>query len=426
MTRRRDDEPAARPRSKRSTANRRRNDGGDRRRAAATEPIADDVPSELLDPQPIAPDGSVAIGMDTEPARREAPPERRPARARARDERAAPAPDDLVAQLAAQMHRTCDRLVRDQVGVADMKLLNAALKELRQALRVFADYRGIRKVSTFGSARTPPEDPAYRQAHEFARRLADLGYMVITGAGGGIMRACQEGSGRERSFGINIRLPFEQAPNEFIHRDPKLVNFKYFFTRKLMFVKEADAIALFPGGFGTHDEGFESLTLLQTGKSKIVPVVFVDAPGGRYWTTWRDYVVEHLLEKSLISPADMRLFKVTDDLDEAIAEITTFYRRYHSSRYVGAQLVLRLTEPLSDDRLHALNEEFADIVVDGRIVQTGALPAEAGEPEIAHLPRLAFEFDRRQFGRLRMLIDAVNASPGADQRPSAGRLRANG
>jgi uncharacterized protein (TIGR00730 family) len=274
---------------------------------------------------------------------------------------------------------------------------------------VFADYRGIRKVSTFGSARTPPDDPAYRQAHEFARRLADQGYMVITGAGGGIMRACQEGSGRERSFGINIRLPFEQAPNEFIHRDPKLVNFKYFFTRKLMFVKEADAIALFPGGFGTHDEGFESLTLLQTGKSKLVPVVFVDAPGGTYWQTWRDYVVDHLLKPSLISPADMRLFKITDDLDEAISEITRFYRRYHSSRYVGQLLVLRLTEPLSEARLAALNQEFADIVLGDPIVQSAALPEEAGEPEIAQLPRLVFEFGRRHFGRLRMLIDEINA-----------------
>jgi len=232
--------------------------------------------------------------------------------------------------------------------------------------------------------------------------------MVITGAGGGIMRACQEGSGRERSFGINIRLPFEQAPNEFIHRDPKLINFKYFFTRKLMFVKEADAIALFPGGFGTHDEGFESLTLLQTGKSKPVPVVFVDAPGGTYWQTWREYVETHLLNEGLISPADMRLFKITDDVDEAIAEITRFYRRYHSSRYVGDRLVIRLGAPLSDERVAGLNEEFADLVESGRMEQTPALPAEAGEPEIAHLPRLVFAFGRRHFGRLRMLIDTLN------------------
>jgi uncharacterized protein (TIGR00730 family) len=233
---------------------------------------------------------------------------------------------------------------------------------------------------------------------------------VITGAGGGIMRACQEGSGRARSFGINIRLPFEQAPNEFIHRDPKLVNFKYFFTRKLMFVKEADAIALFPGGFGTHDEGFESLTLLQTGKSKLVPVVFIDAPGGHYWRTWRDYVDNHLLKEGLISPTDMRLFKVTDDLDEAIAEITGFYRRYHSSRYVRNLLVIRIATPLTAQALAELNREFADLVVGPPIVQTTALPEEAGEPDLVALPRLVFEFGRRAFGRLRMLIDAINAA----------------
>jgi uncharacterized protein (TIGR00730 family) len=358
-----------------------------------------------LEPQPVAADGSVAIGMDAEPA----PPAASPGRAR-RTRREGLSHAEFVAELAAEIAATADKLVRDDVGVADLKLLNAALKEMRYAFRVFARYRGIRKVSTFGSARTAADHPAYRQAHEFARRITDEhGFMVITGAGGGIMRACNEGSGRERSFGINIRLPFEQAPNEFIHRDPKLVNFKYFFTRKLMFVKEADAIALFPGGFGTHDEGFEALTLLQTGKSKPVPVVFVDAPGGRYWKQWRDYVVDHLLNESLISPPDMRLFKVTDDVEEAIAEITAFYRRYHSSRYVRDRLVLRIVEPLSDVRLASLNEEFADIVDGGAIVQTAALPEEAGEPEIAHLPRLVFAFGRRQFGRLRMLIDAINA-----------------
>ncbi len=357
--------------------------------------------SESLDPQTSAEDGSVTIGMETEEAA-PAPEETPPARTlRTREE--------VVRELADEIALTAQKLLRDQVSVADMKLLTAALKEMRYAFQVFARYRQFRKVSCFGSARIPPEHPAYRQAHEFARRLADLGYMVITGAGGGIMRACQEGSGRERSFGINIRLPFEQAPNEFIHRDPKLINFKYFFTRKLMFVKEADAIALFPGGFGTHDEGFESLTLLQTGKSKPVPVVFIDAPGGTYWQTWRDYVETHLLNEGLISPTDMRLFKITDDVETAIAEITGFYRRYHSSRYVGDRLVIRLASPLDADRLAELNEEFADLVVRGRMEQTTALPEEAAEPELAHLPRLVFAFGRRQFGRLRMLIDALNA-----------------
>ncbi|HEY8516822.1 MAG TPA: LOG family protein [Candidatus Binatia bacterium] len=376
------------------------------RRAPAARPsVATDgavYRDDTLEPSSTIPDGSVTVGMETEDALGAE------AAARAPDARALRSRDEIVAELAAEMNETAQKLLRDRVSVADMKLLNAALKELRYAFQVFARYRQFRKVSTFGSARTPPDHPTYRQAHEFARRLADLGWMVITGAGGGIMRACQEGSGRERSFGINIRLPFEQKPNEIIHRDPKLVNFKYFFTRKLMFVKEADAIALFPGGFGTHDEGFESLTLLQTGKSRPVPVVFIDAPGGTYWQTWRAYVEDHLLKENLISPADMRLFKITDDLDVAIAEITGFYRRYHSSRYVGDRLVIRLTEPLPPHVVEMLNDEFGDIVAKGRIEQTQALPEEAGEPEIAHLPRLVFHFARRGFGRLRMLIDAVN------------------
>jgi uncharacterized protein (TIGR00730 family) len=379
-----------------------------RGKRAAAEPSRADAPaadapgSDPLDPQPAA-DGSVTIGMDGEPAIEVAGAAPVPGRGvRGREE--------MVAELAAEISATAQKLVRDRASVADMKLLNAALKELRYAFQVFARYGTIRKVSTFGSARIAPHHPAYRQAHEFSRRLADLGFMVITGAGGGIMRACQEGSGRERSFGINIRLPFEQAPNEFIHRDPKLVNFKYFFTRKLMFVKEADAIALFPGGFGTHDEGFESLTLLQTGKSKLVPVVFIDAPGGHYWRTWHAYVTDHLLREGLVSPSDMRLFKVTDDLDEAIAEITGFYRRYHSSRYVRDLLVIRIASPLSEKALADLNHEFADIVRGDPIVQRTALPEEAGEPDLAALPRLVFGFGRRNFGRLRMLIDAINAA----------------
>jgi uncharacterized protein (TIGR00730 family) len=315
--------------------------------------------------------------------------------------------------LATEIGDTAGKLLRDGASVADMRLISAALKEMRYAFRVFAPYRSVRKVSIFGSARTPESHPAYRHAHEFARRLADLGFMVITGGGPGIMRASQAGSGRQRSFGINIRLPFEQEPNEFIHRDPKLVNFKYFFTRKLLFVKEADAIALFPGGFGTHDEGFESLTLVQTGKSRPVPIVFVDAPGGAYWQTWRRYVEDHLLAEGLVSPADMRLFKVTDDLDCAIEEITRFYRRYHSSRYVGDRLVLRLSSPIDEGALARLNADYADIVARDEIRQVDALREEAHEPELATLPRLVFHFTRRHFGRLRMLIDAVNEAPGA-------------
>lgn len=329
-----------------------------------------------------------------------------PARRRRTDQ---PRPrDEIVRDIAADIAATAQKLVGDKTSVADMKLIHSSLKEMRRAFQVFSHYQGMRKVSTFGSARTPPGTPQYEQAREFARRMADAGFMVITGAGPGIMRACNEGSGRDRSFGINIRLPFEQSANDIIDKDPKLVTFKYFFTRKLMFVKEADAIALFPGGFGTHDEGFESLTLLQTGKSRPLPVVFIDAPASTYWKTWKRYVHRHLLNEGLISEADMRLFKVTDDLDEAIEEITHFYSRYHSSRFVGDRLVLRLNSPLPKETIATLNAEYGDIVARGKIHQSDALPEEIDEPELTHLPRLVFHSARRHFGRLRMLIDDVN------------------
>ncbi len=303
---------------------------------------------------------------------------------------------------------TVMRLVRDRTSLGDLKLINTALKEMRYSFKVFAPYRAVRKVSTFGSARTVESAPEYRQAREFAERICREGYMLLTGAGGGIMRACQEGSGRERSFGVNIRLPFEQEPNEFISRDPKLVSFKYFFTRKLVFIKEADAIVLFPGGFGTHDEGFESLTLVQTGKSRPMPIVFLDAPRGTYWKTWKRYVEDHLLRRGLVSPEDMGLFLVTDSIDEAITEIKTFYRVYHSSRYVGDRFVIRLSAALTPAVLDGLNRDFADILKEGVFEVGAALPEEEGEPEIAHLPRLVFRFNRLSFGRLRAMIDRIN------------------
>ncbi len=303
---------------------------------------------------------------------------------------------------------TVTRLVRDRTSLGDLKLINSALKEMRYSFKVFAPYRTVRKVSTFGSARTLESAPEYRQAREFAERICREGYMLLTGAGGGIMRACQEGSGRDRSFGVNIRLPFEQEPNEFISRDPKLVSFKYFFTRKLVFIKEADAIVLFPGGFGTHDEGFESLTLVQTGKSRPMPIVFLDAPRGTYWKTWKRYVEDHLLRRGLISPEDMGLFTVTDNIDEAVAEIKTFYRVYHSSRYVGDRFVIRLNAPLAPSIVDELNRDFADILKDGVFEVGAALAEEESEPEIAHLPRLVFRFNRLRFGRLRAMIDRIN------------------
>jgi uncharacterized protein (TIGR00730 family) len=310
-------------------------------------------------------------------------------------------------QFVREMVETCLKLLRDGTRVGDVKLLNAALRELRYAFSVFAPYRGVRKLSVFGSARTRPDAPAARSARELARRITAEGYMVITGAGGGIMHACQEGAGRERSFGVNIRLPFEQEPNEVIVRDPKLVTFRYFFTRKLVFIKESDAACLFPGGFGTHDEAYECLTLVQTGKTKPMPIVFLDAPRGTYWKTWKQYVEHHLLRPGLISEEDMSLFKVTHSIDEAVEEITGFHRVYHSSRNVGRQLVIRLTRPVPRALVAALSREFADLL-EGEIVATAALPEEADEPELADLPRLVLAFDRTRFGRLRQLIDRLN------------------
>ena len=288
----------------------------------------------------------------------------------------------------------------------DLKILHRAVRELRYAFSVFERYRQVRKVTVFGSARAGREFPIYDIATAFARRIVEAGFMVITGGGDGLMKAAQEGAGREHSFGLNILLPFEQEANEVIANDPKLLHFKYFFTRKLIFVKETDAFALFPGGFGTHDEGFEALTLLQTGKSVPMPVVFVDAPGSTYWRDWYDFIQRHMLGQGLISPIDLHLFKVTDDLDEAVSEITTFYRNYHSLRYVNEQLVIRLQHQVPEVLLARLNRDFRDILTQGDIVVSGPVGDDADE--VPELPRLLLWFDRARFGRLRQMIDVIN------------------
>jgi uncharacterized protein (TIGR00730 family) len=315
-----------------------------------------------------------------------------------------------IEQLAQQIRETADKLVRDGATRGDVKLLSTALKELRYALKILTPYRHLRKVTVFGSARLPASNPAYVQAVEFSKRVAEAGWMVITGAASGIMEAVHVGAGREKSIGVNILLPFEQEANPIIRGDLKLMHLKYFFTRKLLFVKESDAVALFPGGFGTQDECFEVLTLVQTGKSQIFPIVMVDEPGGNYWASWREYISDELLERQLISPADMSLFKVTDSMDEAVAEVFNFYRVYHSMRYVHGDLLLRLQHKLSDAMMERLRDEFADILVAGTFEQTEALPEEANDTHIATLPRLRFRFDRRSLGRLRQMIDAINQS----------------
>jgi uncharacterized protein (TIGR00730 family) len=311
--------------------------------------------------------------------------------------------DDLIA--------TARQLLAENASVGDLKVASGALREMRLAFKLFAPYRGVRKVSTFGSARTRAGDPVFRLAEEFSRRIADRGYMVITGAGPGIMEACQRGAGGARSFGINIALPHEQAANPVIRNDPKFLSFHFFFTRKLFFLKEADAVVLFPGGFGTHDEGFETVTLLQTGKMQPLPLVFLDRPRGTYWKTWQRYVEDHLLRRAMIRHEDMALFKVTDNVDAAVDEIVAFYRIYHSSRYVRDKLVIRLTRQLPPPLVETLATEFGDIIVTGGMEQRSAFETEKDDAAVFHLPRLVFRFNRVNFGRLRMLIDRLNQAP---------------
>ena len=313
--------------------------------------------------------------------------------------------DDLYEQ----MRQTLERLEADKTARGDLKLLSRTIRELRYAFKVFRPYRRRRKVTIFGSARTKPDHPDYLAAEGLARAIASHGWMVITGAGGGIMEAGNKGAGRESSMGLNIMLPFEQRANDYIDRDPKLVTLKYFFTRKLMFVKECSAVACAPGGFGTLDEMLEVLTLLQTGKQIMMPVVLLDRPGGSYWYDLGKFFEKHLLNERLISPADPALYKITDNVEEAAKEILTFYRNYHSMRYVRNRLVFRIQRPLNPAELDRINQDFSDILVDGQFEQSGALAEEQGEDDIGHLTRLVFHFDRRALGRLRMLINAVNS-----------------
>lgn len=292
---------------------------------------------------------------------------------------------------------------------AGLKLMNTTLKEMRFTSKVFGPYRDVKKVTVFGSARTKEHEPVYGMARLFGRKLSEAGYMVITGGGPGIMHAVNEGAGPEHSFGVNIRLPFEQKPNPVLEGNPRNINYKYFFNRKVAFLKEADAVALFPGGFGTLDEAMETLTLVQTGKRNPLPLVLVDEPGGSYWPKWIKFIEEELLAQGFIGKTDFDLFDLVDSVDEALSKIDRFYFRYHSLRYVEGQLVIRLNAAIERSKVTALKEQFADILIpQGDIRLSGALPIEMEEQEIAHLPRLLVDFNRRDFGRLKALIDEIN------------------
>ncbi|MEY2546056.1 MAG: hypothetical protein QOG48_1173 [Verrucomicrobiota bacterium] len=318
---------------------------------------------------------------------------------------------DTNPELIEEMIVTALKMARDKMSVADLKLINRSLKELRYAAKVFAPYSHVRKAVVFGSARIADDGPEAKVAEEFARRIVAEKFMVITGGGDGIMGAAQRGAGRENSFGLNIRLPFEQRANIIIEGDPKLINFNYFFTRKLNFVKETHAFALFPGGFGTMDEAFEVLTLMQTGKARVIPVVLLDRQGGTYWQTWMEFLTGHLQKFGFVSPQDFCFFKNTRNVDEAIAEILQFYKMYHSFRWVGEQMVIRINQRLAPNAIVNLNKQFADLVRQGEIVQGSALRQEKNEPDIWQLPRLILTPHRRNFGRFRELIDAINLAP---------------
>jgi uncharacterized protein (TIGR00730 family) len=306
--------------------------------------------------------------------------------------------------------RTVVKLAQDNAARGDLKILNRALQELRHAFRIFAPYRHLRKVSIFGSTRVQEDDPYYHLARSVAERLAGSGFMVITGAGPGIMQAGHEGAGREKSFGVNIRLPSVQAANPFIRDDPKLMNFHFFFTRKLMFVKEADAVMIFPGGFGTHDELLESITLVQTGKSQLVPIILMDVPGGTYWSRWQEFLRDDVMSRGYIDEKEMSLFKIFTGADAAVQEIANFYRNYHSYRFVKQDLVIRLNCPPAPELIERLNHDFADIIVDGKVTQTEPLPGEEDDPSTLHLHRLLMRFNREDFARLRRMIDVINGA----------------
>lgn len=300
------------------------------------------------------------------------------------------------------------KLLTDVKNTGDVRVIQTALRELRYSFRLFAPYSGIRKVTIFGSARTKPGKLEYQQAVEFGRKIVKAGFMVITGAGPGIMQAGHEGAGPANSFGVNIRLPWEQSANPIIAEDKKLITFKYFFTRKLIFIRHSDAIVLFPGGFGTLDEGYEALTLMQTGKCQLMPLVLMDRPGGNYWKTWDRNVRDHLLREKLISSEDLNLYQITESADDAVKIITRFYRNFHSSRFVRDMLVIRVRNAPPGDAIAALNRDFADIIKGASIKTIKPTPEEVEDQDHLELARIAFGFNRRDYGRLRQLIDELN------------------
>jgi uncharacterized protein (TIGR00730 family) len=305
-------------------------------------------------------------------------------------------------------------LTHNGAGRLDLKIARSALAEMSHAFAMFAPYREVPKVTIFGSARTAPTDALYGLARVLAHRLAEAGWMVVTGAGPGIMAAGSEGAGPEMAIGVNIRLPFESLPNAWIAENDKLVEMKYFFTRKLMLMKESTGFLVLPGGFGTLDEAYELLTLLQTGKAEPAPIVLVDQPGDGYWSAWEEFVTSQVFRRGLADPRDAALYRITSDVDVAVDELLGFHRNYHSRRFVGDTMVLRLHHAPRDEELRMLSTAFADICSARGIWRTDALPPERASDDHLELARIALEFDKTHHGRLRQLIDALNSLVSSD------------
>lgn len=312
--------------------------------------------------------------------------------------------DSLLSDLVAQMITTSLKLLHGH-DLAEVKLMTRALKEMRHAFYVFNAYPDLRKVSIFGSARTLNHHPDYVRAKQFSEAMSKEGWMCITGGAHGIMKAGLEGQEIDSRFGLSIRLPFESNVNELLEGDRKALMFRYFFTRKLMFMTHADALVAFPGGVGTMDELFEGLTLMQTGKGAILPIVLLQGEGSTYWDEWEAFVKKTMLANGMIDEADLSFYHHATGVEDAVHNLKHFYYRYHSNRYVNDLLVIRMQSSLTLEQVAQLNEQFKDIVAKGEIIQTPALPEEM---ELQGLPRLVFEHTRRKFGRLRQLIDAIN------------------
>lgn len=314
-------------------------------------------------------------------------------------------PESFEGDLIGQIIFTSLKMARGEHDIGQLKLMTRALKEMRYAYRIFKQYPTERRISIFGSARTPEHHPDYEAAKKFSAEMASQGWVTITGASDGIMKAGLEGSHLESSFGLCIKLPFESTVNSIIAGDPKLITFRYFFTRKLMFLSHSHAVAAFPGGVGTQDELFEVLTLMQTGKADIIPVVLVEGEKGSYWESWNNYIKSNLLQNGWISEDDLNFYYIAPTIEKAVEHIQTFYKRYHSSRYVNDLLVIRLKEPISDKHLDRINSEYSTLFEDGKAFMTEAFLEETDHLE---LPRIAFKHNRRRFGTLRALINCLN------------------